>query len=392
MSNPVQLTGNIYDISRTPQDDAVTVSPLIPTGVPNVTGVGVLDDGVMVDEAVTVAANSRGEYSILLIPTSQTAAGADGRGVWYRISFSPTEFVEFAMPDGAQITLAEILSQDASVSTLSPTARQVVYDQAKNILQAGDNISIGVDDSARELTLISTGGGGGGGGSTEQRVLVDVDTASVATVDKIVLNDEEAELTEYTIIHEGTPQQVTFADLVNANLIGFLASDPNPAIYNVGQWYFNTISHRPRVVTDLDPITQGEQKGFIDAVLTELIPGNEQYAGEFATDAAAAPQIANLGDVYYNTTDRTLRVATRLTSGSAPVEGYRYKRIATEKDLALLNSEISRAADATQTNQRLGHLENITSDIDLLSNNPGWSPSTASFGCLLYTSPSPRDS
>ena len=104
----------------------------------------------------------------------------------------------------------------------------------------------------------------------EQRVLVSDEAASADTLNKIVLSNEEAELTETVTVHEATPQSVTFNDLVNANLIGFLGIDPDPTPYTVGQWYFNTISHRPRVITDLDPIAAGVQKGFIGAVLTAV--------------------------------------------------------------------------------------------------------------------------
>ena len=165
------------------------------------------------------------------------------------------------------------------------------------------------------------------GDRSDQRVLIDV-PASEATVDTIVLQGEEAELTE-TFMQSGAPQSARYADLINSSLIGYLTEDPDPAAYTVGQWYFNTIQHRPRVVTDLDVLTPGVQKGFVDAVLTELIPGNEAYTGEFEDDEAAGAQVAAVRDVYFNTTLEILRVCQAITPGTATHTGWRFKRVAT---------------------------------------------------------------
>ena len=134
MSSTVMLTGNIYDSTRTGQADTVTITPVIPEGIPGVVGVGVLDDGVLLPDPITVAANSSGEFSVLLIPTSQTLASANGLGVRYTLQFEPGSSVEISMPDGAATTLAAILSSEASTATLSPTARQVVYDESLSLI------------------------------------------------------------------------------------------------------------------------------------------------------------------------------------------------------------------------------------------------------------------
>ena len=175
------------------------------------------------------------------------------------------------------------------------------------------------------------GAAGPKGDPGDDRVLVDV-SASSETVDKLVLSNAEAFLTEMYKT-SATPQQVEFDDYTDANFIGFNFADPPVAPYMVGQWYFSQTTHSPRVITDLDPIAPDVQKGWADAVITELIPGDELYAGEFASDIDAAQQITKVGDIYYNTVDVSLRVARRIIAGTAPQDAFRFKEIATERNL-----------------------------------------------------------
>ena len=163
MSSVNILTGNLYDLTRAPQADVVTITPIIPTGIEDVEGVAVLDDGVLLPDAITVAASSQGEFSAMLIPTTQTLAGADGEGVRYRLTFGEGLFVEFDMPDGGAVTLAGLLLNRASTATLSPSARDVIYDNLKLILTGGDNVTLDVSDSSQTVTINATGGGGSGG-------------------------------------------------------------------------------------------------------------------------------------------------------------------------------------------------------------------------------------
>ena len=113
--------------------------------------------------AITVAASSQGEFSVMLIPTTQTLAGADGEGVRYRLAFGEGLFVEFDMPDGGAVTPAGLLLNRASTATLSPSARDVIYDNLKLILTGGDNVTLDVSDSSQTVTINATGGGGSGG-------------------------------------------------------------------------------------------------------------------------------------------------------------------------------------------------------------------------------------
>ena len=158
MSTPVMLTGSLYDLSRVPQADTVTVTPQIPADVEGVVGVAVLDDGLMTPDPVVVAANSQGEFSLLVIPTSQTRAGTSGVGVRYRVSVSPDEYVEVEMPD-ADSRLVSLVG--GSVPGAARDARGVVYSENKDILVAGSNVTLAPDDTARTITINSSGGGGG---------------------------------------------------------------------------------------------------------------------------------------------------------------------------------------------------------------------------------------
>ena len=105
----------------------------------------------------------------------------------------------------------------------------------------------------------------------EQRVLAGGHSPREVGMDKLLIVNEELELVERYVQHDGTPQTAEYEDLASANLIGYFAGDPRASAYNIGQWYWNVRSRRARVVTDLDPLAAGDQKGWIDATLTELI-------------------------------------------------------------------------------------------------------------------------
>ena len=183
-------------------------------------------------------------------------------------------------------------------------------------------------------------------GSIPLRVILDKNP-SVDTLNRINFHGNQAEITEPYIAHQATPQTATFVDFTDADYLGVDEGTLNPENYNVGQWYFHAFEHRPYVVTDLDPIAQGEQKGFISAVLTELIPGDEAYLGEFGNDADAGPHVTgirrsgNRGDLYFDTTNEALREATAITAGSAATIGWIFRRLLTSQDLGILTRQLT---------------------------------------------------
>ena len=193
----------------------------------------------------------------------------------------------------------------------------------------------------------------------QQRVLIGVDRASEQTYGKIVINDETAELTENVVVHEGTAQDAEFADYMHADFIGSLGADPDASTYQVGQWYFHIFEERPRVVADLDPITAGEQLGFQDATFGEVIASDPEYIGKYANDEAAKPHTEAVGDLYFDSTNESLKTTTSITAGSGPTYGLRFKRILTSKDLDPIYNEFETVEENTT---QIGNLRRAVAD------------------------------
>ena len=202
MSSTNILTGNIYDLSRSPQADTVTITPLIPTDVTGVVGVGITDDGVITGDPVTVAASAAGEFTAAIIPTSQTRAGPSGIGVRYEITFGPGESVTIEMPDSPARVLSDIIGGTVAAAAVDST--QVVYSRSKNILVGGTNVTLDADDTDQTITINSAGGSGGGGGDVTTAQLTAVSDRVTTNADNIsslgtrVANDEGALQTERT--------------------------------------------------------------------------------------------------------------------------------------------------------------------------------------------------
>ena len=191
----------------------------------------------------------------------------------------------------------------------------------------------------------------------EQRVVLD-QPASADTLNKINIHQNEAELTQPTV-QGGVPPTAIFADYTNADYLGVQFSDPDASVYNVGQWYFHGLNHRPRVVTDTDPIAAGVQKGWIDATFAELIDPDPNYLGEHPDDASArgAHGVSDSA-LYYDTTDISLRVVTSFRPGSASSTVYSYKRLITTEDMRSRDESISELeVGRSQTLRELAGIE-----------------------------------
>ena len=166
-------------------------------------------------------------------------------------------------------------------------------------------------------------------------------------------------ITETYTQHEATPQQVRFDDFTDANLIGFLAAPPDPNIYQLDQYYVDTIRRIPVILVDIDPVTQGDQKGWTDATFGEISGIGVNYIGHFPNDAAAQSHVFQVGQIYYDETTPNLRVARQITPGQARVIGYRGRRVLETDDFKSLQSEAVRIqqeldtqGDAVSTNRR----------------------------------------
>ena len=225
---------------------------------------------------------------------------------------------------------------------------------------ATDTLTLTLDSGATRTVTIPV---------PEQRVLVDAD-ATDDTLDSIILHEDEAYLT-VTRQQAGTPQTATFRDFTDANLIGFLEADPRPDAYSVGQWYWNVHSLRPRVVIDLDPVTPGVQKGWADATLTVLVPGGEAYTGRFRTDAEAGSHVVAVGDIYYNSTDRTLKVCTAITAGSGVTVVYEQDRLLKDEDRISLSTQDNElaaqlAVERVRVTGALGELQTLEAAVAAL--------------------------
>lgn len=188
------------------------------------------------------------------------------------------------------------------------------------------------------------------GDPADQRVLVTGEAASAATADRIVLDPAgHAKLTEEAVVHEATPQRVVFETYTAAIFRGYFAEDPDEPTWLAGYWYWNTRRRTPRVLVDLDPVSQGEQLGWTDAALTDLIPGAGQYLGPYPSDEAAAPDVTAVGDVYYLYTGFVaLRRARSITPGSGEVQGHVYNRLADSHDVDALGRRTSEEAAARE--------------------------------------------
>ena len=168
-----------------------------------------------------------------------------------------------------------------------------------------------------------------------QRVLVDVEQASEATVDKIVLRAGKGYLTEKIVTHAATPATATFVAFTDSHFWGYRNSDPPTSAASENQWYFNTLSHRARILVNINPVGPGPPVyGWTDASLDQIIPGAGVYRREWPDDAEAARKhIERVGDVYYNTSTGSLRRATAHTAATGQVVGNHLTRLLTEDDI-----------------------------------------------------------
>ena len=89
-------------VSQVPSTARVTVTPVMPSGIEGVEGVGIVPgERVLLPRSVVGTPNAAGEVSFSLIATGDTLANDAGVGVRYRMTWGPGESVVFTMPRSA---------------------------------------------------------------------------------------------------------------------------------------------------------------------------------------------------------------------------------------------------------------------------------------------------
>ena len=201
-----------------------------------------------------------------------------------------------------------------------------------------------------------------------RRVLLDVEAASADTVDKIVLRDENAYLTETYVAHEGTSAAATFVDYSSPRYIGALNADPEAFSHTDGQWYYNFVNHQARVVVNTNPLNpQQPVLRWTDANLSNLIASGT-YRGDWPDDAEATKHIAARFDYYFNRTTVRLRRATSYTAPGGAITEQRFKRLGEARDVATAQRTAEAARNyAEQEGQRLeGDIQQSSFHVSLL--------------------------
>ena len=68
---------------------------------------------------------------------------------------------EIIIRDGDTVEAAQLVPDEINITIVEGETTQHLYESLKTILQAGDNVTITTNDTARSFTFASTGGGGG---------------------------------------------------------------------------------------------------------------------------------------------------------------------------------------------------------------------------------------
>ena len=186
-----------------------------------------------------------------------------------------------------------------------------------------------------------------------QRVVLD-QAPSADTRNKINFHEDQAEVTEEYIEHEGAPQTATFAALNDPDFEGVEVVPAGGRVedrFSEDDWIFNPTDHRPYVVVDRDPLTPGVQKLWRQATFGEVLANFSDYVGEYANDADAGSHVTTIrsggrtGSLYFDTTLEELKETTSITAGTGRVVGLIFRRLLTSQDYHNLDIRIKSATD-----------------------------------------------
>ena len=182
----------------------------------------------------------------------------------------------------------------------------------------------------------------------EQRVVID-QQPSEDTLNKLNFHENQAEVTEPFVEHDGNPQTATFGAPNDADFEGVEAIRPGGRVedqFSEDEWVYNPVDHRPYVVVDRDPLTPGVQKIWRQTVFRDVLPNFTDYIGEFPDDATAGAHVTAIrasnrtGSLYFDTTLEELKEALTVTAGSARVVGHIFRRLLTSQDFERLDLRV----------------------------------------------------
>ena len=154
MSSTVAISGHLFDISRAPQADAVTFTMDFPR-LSGATNVGVTDDGIITSDPVVVAAAADGSLVVMLIPATQIRADNPADLTTTTAHITGDEAVTFIVPDTADTISGALAGETPTIPAAS--ARAVVYQQSKVILQAGSGATVTPNDAAQTIEVAAPG-------------------------------------------------------------------------------------------------------------------------------------------------------------------------------------------------------------------------------------------
>ena len=265
---------------------------------------------------------------------------------------SATEYQSIAVSDNQYEQIEFVgVGRTSSNEIILATSKQAMYWNNARIAVVSDT-----DGS---------GGSGGGGVSdynalTNRPVLSNVAAASAATVGKLVLNGDDAELTRETVHHQQTAATATWADYSNAKYLGAFNTAPLPVGRSAGTWYFDIPHKRARLVSVGGPVAN-----WLDAGIGAVISG-ASYIGEFANDAEATLHANAINNVYWDTTTQKLRLASAFTAASGTeTKTQEFIRVATGEDVEDLQRKIDAAGDAFDADDARAALNLVFAEIQV---------------------------
>ena len=167
----------------------------------------------------------------------------------------------------------------------------------------------------------------------------------------------------------------TEADWQHASFLGAFSNTARPAaaLHPLGRLYFNSQSFTLFERASSLGIPYWQNRGFAG-----LLAAGATYRGHFTNLEAALPHITQNGDVYYNRSERNVKVVGDFVAGVLPRVAYHASRLLDDRDLGHLETAIAEAAVAPLVPQpgqvgmgAVRRTEILSLGNPLAANNPG---------------------